>query len=117
MSSRRKRQRRDHHGVARDLTGGVVKSDRTIQYERQTVAEFKAILRVAYETAAREPQVHQQVWVLEGAIEVTVGDEQYRLKFGDCLALVLDRPVTFYNPTRKVARYAVVIATLPFSAR
>ena len=78
---------------------------------------FPAKARVAYETAAREPQVHQQVWVLEGAIDVTVGDEPCRLKFGDCLALVLDRPVTFHNPTRKVARYAVVIAILPFSAR
>jgi transcriptional regulator with XRE-family HTH domain len=78
---------------------------------------FPAKARVAYETAAREPQVHQQVWVLEGTIEVTVGDAHYRLKFGDCLALVLDRPVTFHNPTRKVVRYAVVIATLPFSAR
>ncbi len=78
---------------------------------------FPAKARVAYETGAREPQVHQHVWVLEGAIDVTVGDEQYRLKFGDCLALVLDRPVTFHNPTRKVVRYAVVIATLPFFAR
>ena len=78
---------------------------------------FPAKARVAYETATREPQVHQQIWVLEGAIDVTVGNAPYRLKFGDCLALVLDRPITFHNPTRKVARYAVVIATLPFSAR
>ncbi len=78
---------------------------------------FPAKARVAYETAAREPQVHQQVWVLDGAIDVTVGDDHYRLKFGDCLALVLDRPVTFHNPTRKVARYAVVITTLPRSER
>ena len=70
--------------------------------------------RVAYETSTRERQVHQQVWVLEGAIEVSVGDEQYRLKFGDCLAFLLDRPVTFHNPTHSAARYAVVIATLPF---
>lgn len=78
---------------------------------------FPAKARVAYETSAREPQVHQQVWVLEGAIDVTVGDERHRLKFGDCLALVLDRPVSFHNPTRAAARYAVVIATVPFSAR
>jgi transcriptional regulator with XRE-family HTH domain len=78
---------------------------------------FPAKARVAYETGAREPQVHQQVWVLEGSIHVSVGDEQHRLKFGDCLALVLDRPVSFHNPTRTVARYAVVITTLPFSGR
>jgi transcriptional regulator with XRE-family HTH domain len=74
---------------------------------------FPAQARVAYETGARQPQVHQQVWVLEGAIDVTVGEQRHRLASGDCLALALDRPVSFYNPTRRAARYAVVLATLP----
>jgi transcriptional regulator with XRE-family HTH domain len=78
---------------------------------------FPPKARVAYETAAREPQVHQQVWMLEGTIEVTLGDERHRLDAGDCLALVLDRPMSYYNPTRKIARYAVVIATSPFASR
>jgi uncharacterized cupin superfamily protein len=65
--------------------------------------------RVAYETGAREPRIHQQVWVLEGAIVVTVGDETHRLRAGDCLALVLDRPTTYHNSTKRTARYAVVI--------
>lgn len=78
---------------------------------------FPPKARVAYETGAREPLVHQQVWVLEGAIEVTVGDDLHRLGAGDCVALVLDRPVSFYNASRRAARYAVVIATLPVSAR
>jgi len=78
---------------------------------------FPPKARVAYETAAREPQVHQQVWMLEGTIEVTLGDERHRLDAGDCLALVLDRPMSYYNPTRKIARYAVVIATPPFASR
>lgn len=73
--------------------------------------------RVAYETGAREPVIHQQVWVLEGAIDVTVGEQAHRLRAGDCLALVLDRPVSYHNPTRKTARYAVVIATLPVPRR
>jgi uncharacterized cupin superfamily protein len=55
--------------------------------------------------------VHQQVWVLEGAIDVTVGAERHRLRKGDCLAMQLDRPTMFHNPTRKSTRYAVVIAT------
>jgi len=78
---------------------------------------FPAKAHVAYETGMREPLIQQQVWVLEGAVEVTVGDERFQLGLGDCLALVLDRPVTFHNPSRKVARYAVVIATLPGFAR
>ncbi|WPH15057.1 helix-turn-helix domain-containing protein [Variovorax paradoxus] len=78
---------------------------------------FPPKARVAYETGPREPQVHQQVWVLEGSIEVTLGDDRHRLAVGDCLALVLDRPTSYYNPTRQIARYAVVIATSPSSWR
>ncbi len=67
--------------------------------------------RVAFETAARDVRVHQQVWVLEGAIDVALGKERHRLREGDCLAMLLDRPTIFHNPTRKPARYAVVIAS------
>lgn len=72
---------------------------------------FPAGARVAYETGAREPRVHQQVWVLDGRIEVTLGPDAHVLDAGDCLALRLDRPVAYRNPTRRRARYAVVIAT------
>ena len=71
--------------------------------------EFPPGAHVAYETSARQPTIHHQVWVLEGAIEVTVGAEQYKLRIGDCLAFVLDRPTAYRNRTRKPARYAVVI--------
>ena len=72
---------------------------------------FPAGARVAYETGARDPRVHQQVWVLDGTIDLTVGTERHRLRTGDCLAMVLDRPLTYHNPTRKAARYAVVLST------
>ena len=67
--------------------------------------------RVAYETGPREPVVHQQVWVLDGGVEVTVGDVTHALAQGDCLAFVLDEPVAFANPGDVPARYAVVLAT------
>jgi transcriptional regulator with XRE-family HTH domain len=67
--------------------------------------------RVAFENAARDARLHQQVWVLEGTIDVTTGTERYRLKEGDCLAMQLDRPSMFHNPTRRPTRYAVVIAS------
>lgn len=67
--------------------------------------------RVAFETGARDRRVHQQVWVLSGAIDITVGRERHRLREGDCLAMALDRPTMFHNPTRKSTRYAVVIAS------
>jgi transcriptional regulator with XRE-family HTH domain len=73
--------------------------------------EFPPHARVAYETAARVPRVHQQVWVLAGAIEITYGDEVFLLGAGDCLAMVLDRPMAFHNPTGETTRYAVAINT------
>jgi transcriptional regulator with XRE-family HTH domain len=69
--------------------------------------------RVAYESGGRDSLVHQQVWVLEGTIEVTCDGEPHRLAAGDCLALVLDGPVVYHNPTLETARYAVVLAREP----
>jgi uncharacterized cupin superfamily protein len=57
------------------------------------------------------------VWVLEGAIDVTVGVERHRLREGDCLAMRLDGPTMFHNPTRKPTRYVVVMAAEPPSRR
>jgi transcriptional regulator with XRE-family HTH domain len=74
---------------------------------------FPAGARVAYETAARPGTTHQQVWVLQGTIEVTLGKERHVLDAGDCLAMVLDRPITYRNRTKKPARYAVVIDHRP----
>jgi transcriptional regulator with XRE-family HTH domain len=73
--------------------------------------EFPPGQRVAFESVARELHVYQQLWVLEGTIDITVGDECFRLSAGDCLATQLDRPKVFHNPTRKTARYAVIVAT------
>ena len=66
---------------------------------------------VAYETSARSTNVHQQIWMQEGSIELTVGREVYRLNEDDCLAMKLDAPTAFRNPTRKRARYVVALAT------
>jgi transcriptional regulator with XRE-family HTH domain len=73
--------------------------------------EFPAGARVAYETGAREPPVHQQVWVLSGGIEIALGGERHRLAAGDCLAMCLDRPVVFVNRSRRAARYLVAVAS------
>jgi transcriptional regulator with XRE-family HTH domain len=67
--------------------------------------------RVAYETGARDISLHQQIWVQEGSIEVTLGSVIHRLADDDCLAMRLDAPTTFRNRTRKPARYIVVIAS------
>jgi len=75
--------------------------------------EFPAGGHVAYETGPRPTLTHQQIWVLEGEIEVTVGDDRHELAAGDCLAHMLDRPVAYRNRTRKAARYAVILVSGP----
>ena len=75
--------------------------------------EFPPRARVAFESGARDVRIHQQIWMLEGTIDVSVGDERHRLRGGDCLAMELDRPTMFHNPTRKPARYVVVMASDP----
>lgn len=70
---------------------------------------FPAGAKVAYETSARDVSTHQQIWVQEGSIEVTLGSVTHRLAEGDCLAMQLNEPTAFRNRTRKPARYIVVI--------
>jgi transcriptional regulator with XRE-family HTH domain len=72
---------------------------------------FPAGQRVAYETSARDVDVHQQVWIIEGTMAVTVGDALWTLDAGDCLAMRLDQPITWHNPTDKPARYLVALVS------
>ncbi len=67
--------------------------------------------RVAYDTSARAVDVDQQVWIIEGAMEVTVGATRWQLAAGDCLAMRLDRPIAFHNPGPTAARYLVALTT------
>ena len=75
---------------------------------------FPAGQRVAYDSVARDVDIHQQVWMIDGTMLMSVGSTQWRLETGDCLAMRLDRPIVYQNPTRKPARYLVALATLPF---
>ena len=50
--------------------------------------------RVAFETGEREVRVFQQIWILDGAMEITIGKERHRLLKGDCLAMRLDGLLT-----------------------
>ncbi|MEO8564031.1 MAG: helix-turn-helix domain-containing protein [bacterium] len=107
--------RRDDQPVWRDPASGYTRrnvSPSGVTQPMQIVeVHFPPRARVAFETSARDVRVDQQIWVLEGSIDVTLGAECHRLRQGDCLAMRLDRPTMFHNPTRKAARYAVVIAS------
>jgi transcriptional regulator with XRE-family HTH domain len=113
--------RRDDQPKWRDPASGYVRRNVSPpgvpQPMRIVEVRFPPRGRVAFENGTREMRVHQQVWVLQGSIDVTLGEERHRLREGDCLAMQLDRPTMFHNPTRKPARYAVVIASEPASRR
>ena len=69
--------------------------------------------RVAYDTpaSARTVGVSQQVWVLDGPLELTVDETTHRLGDGDCLAMRLGGPIAFHNPGDRTARYLVALAS------
>ncbi len=73
--------------------------------------------RAAYDNGGRAADVGQQVWVLEGALELTWGEETWRLEAGDCLSMRLDRPTVFRNPAGEAARYLVALAADPGGPR
>ncbi len=72
--------------------------------------EFPAGGRVTLEGGRREPALHQQLWILDGALELTRGGKTERLEKGDCLAMEMAGPTVFHNPGRRPVRYVVAIA-------
>jgi transcriptional regulator with XRE-family HTH domain len=71
--------------------------------------EFPAGGQVAFDSQ-RLPGADQHVWVLEGALELTLGREAVRLEQGDCLRMRFGQPIRFRNPLDRPIRYAVVIS-------
>jgi transcriptional regulator with XRE-family HTH domain len=91
--------------VRRNLSPGVYSPIQLVE------VSFPAGQRVAYETSARDVDVHQQVWIIEGTMEVSVGKSVWTLETGDCLAMRLDQPIAYHNPTTTPARYMVSLVT------
>lgn len=71
--------------------------------------EFPAWSRVTYETSANSKVVLQQIWMIEGQIDIQLGENFYALQKGDCLAMQLDQPIIYSNPSSKAARYILVV--------
>lgn len=71
--------------------------------------EFPAGGSVAFDSQ-RLAGTDQHVWVLDGALEMELGEEAFRLERGDCLMMRFDRPILFRNPAERPIRYAVIIS-------
>lgn len=53
--------------------------------------------------------IHQQIWVLDGHLRFTQGDEVHELDAGDCLQLGAPQPCVFANPGDRPVRYLVAL--------
>src|SRR5436190_6804198 len=91
--------RRDDQPLWQDPASGYVRrnvSPPGVPQPMQIVeVHFPPGGRVAFDNTGHPVRVHQQIWVLAGTIEITVGEECYQLHEGDCLAMQLDRPTIF----------------------
>lgn len=71
--------------------------------------DFPAGAKVMYAAGLREVGVHQQVWILEGSMELILGDTHHYLQQGDCLAMQENQSIVYQNTSPLPARYLVVI--------
>lgn len=70
--------------------------------------EFPPGASVAFDNQRLEG-TDQHVWVLDGVLELELGDEVFRLETGDCLHMRFGKPVVYRNPGRRAVRYAVIV--------
>ena len=73
--------------------------------------EFPAGARVSYVGGLRDVGIEQQLWVLEGRMELIFDGAHYCLEAGDCLAMRENDRIVFQNTSKRPARYVVVINT------
>ncbi|HFX6223247.1 helix-turn-helix domain-containing protein [Acinetobacter nosocomialis] len=78
--------------------------------------EFPPHARITYEISESSKVVQQQLWVVEGQIDIQLGKNSYALGEGDCLAMQLDQPVIYSNNSSEVARYILVVSNQLVSA-
>ena len=78
--------------------------------------EFPAQSRITYEISETSKVVQQQLWIVEGKIDIQLGESSYALSTGDCLAMQLNQPVIYSNNSSQVARYILVVSSQLVSA-
>ena len=65
---------------------------------------------VVLDSAPSAPALDQQIWVLEGALELTLGETRHSLVEGDCLQMHLRETISYRNAGPAPVRYAVILA-------
>lgn len=72
--------------------------------------ELPAGAEVRLDSAGGAPALDQQIWVLQGPLDLTVDGAHYDLATGDCLQMHLRGPIVYRNPGSATVRYAVILA-------
>lgn len=104
--------RRAEQPVWRDPASGYLR--RAVSPPRASVSLVEVVFpaggTVAFDPLPA-PAPEQQVWVLDGALDLTLGAAApVRLLAGDCLWMRLDAPIRFHNPTLRETRYLVALS-------
>ncbi|MFF8585095.1 helix-turn-helix domain-containing protein [Streptomyces althioticus] len=81
-----------HAGLRGELVEGRLAAGADIPYDRPPV-----------------PGLEQHIWVLEGALAVTVGDTEHLVGEGDCLRLRVWGPTRFRCPGPQDVRYVLAV--------
>ncbi|MGW2706514.1 helix-turn-helix domain-containing protein [Streptomyces sp. NPDC001340] len=81
-----------HAGLRGELVEGRLAPGADIAYDRPPVSGLE-----------------QHLWVLEGVLEVTVGDTGHRLDAGDCLRMRVFGPTRFRCAGPREARYVLAV--------
>jgi transcriptional regulator with XRE-family HTH domain len=71
--------------------------------------EFPAGATVSYAAGVREAGIHQQIWMIAGSMDISIGVTQYVLQAGDCLAMQEHNDIVYHNTSGHTAHYLVVI--------
>ena len=65
--------------------------------------------RVAFDTPWILRRIDQQIYLLEGTLEMTIGKAVHQLAAGDCLHMRCDEPIAYHNKGKTSARYIVAL--------
>jgi transcriptional regulator with XRE-family HTH domain len=98
--------------VWRDPATGYVRRDVAPPGTASTVEIVDVVFPPGARVAFKRPwsgRGDQHVWVLDGTLELTVGDTVHVLEAGDCLYMRLDNPLVYRNGGTKPVHYAVVL--------
>jgi transcriptional regulator with XRE-family HTH domain len=73
-----------------------------------TEIEFPPHGAVAFDNQ-RVAAADQHLWIFEGTLDVSVGEDRFRLHAGDCLMMRFGQPILIRNPAGQKVRYAVIV--------